>query len=486
MKELLLTLSDEEKPLYLRIADAIRSAIREGQAKPKESLPSTRTLAQLVGAHRHTVMAALEELVAEGWLVASHRRGYWVSETLPTEFFQSAETAESLGTGGGREWRFARSVEEDLFAAPPDDDLRYRFQSGLCDLRLFPEREFRSCVADSLRHSGPTVLDYDDPAGHPGFVRQLEEYLRRVRALSGRRVVVTHGSQEGIFIAAQLLVAPGDAVVVERSGYQPAWEALRVAGARLVPVPVDEDGLDPDALERVLRRRAVRLIYTTPLHQYPTTVTMPVPRRMRLYELAAQYGTPILEDDYDHEFHYRCQPLPPLATDDPEGLILYVSTLSKVLFPSARLGFMAVPGSIADAITRYRRIITRQNEGLLQDAVARWMKEGGFERHLRRMRRLYEERRNVLVASLEEARDGGLPISWRTPDGGMALWLDTGVDSDRVASAARSLGVYAVPESAYSIDHAPGTHLRLGFASMAPEELCGGIALVFRAIRECL
>jgi GntR family transcriptional regulator/MocR family aminotransferase len=305
-----------------------------------------------------------------------------------------------------------------------------------------------------------------------------------VRAVSDREILVTHGSQEAIFLTAQLLIRPGDAVAVERLGYGPAWEALRAAGARLVPIATDEDGIDPEDLARVARRRRLRLLYTTPLHQYPTTATLPLPRRLRLYEVATQADIPILEDDYDHEFHYRSQPLAPLASRDPAEQIIYISTFSKILFPSARIGFMAVPRGLAPALAEYRRIVSRQNETLLQDAVARWMVDGGFERHLRRMRRTYEERRAAMVTALEAGRAEGLPWRWRTPDGGMAIWVDTGQNADEVARRALARGVYVQAESNYQLrKNGISRHLRLGFANQTPSEIQEGMRLLGKCLK---
>jgi len=482
MRELTLAFNRGKKAGYLDIADALRGCIRTGQLRKGEALPSTRELARRLRVHRHTVMAAVGELVAEGWITAAVRRAYRVNETLPSKFFEAAAQGGAERARGVHRWRLVRSAGTGL-TPPPASPARYAFKSGIADLRLFPHQEFKSCLNDSLKLSRLRVLDYGDPAGHPPLIEALKTYLRRVRAVSGKEIVITHGSQEGIFLAAQLLLKPGDAVAVESLGYSPAWDALKAAGAELVPVGVDSGGMDPDSLAKVLRGRRVRLIYTTPLHQYPTTTTLSIPRRMRLYELASRFGVPILEDDYDHEFHYRSQPLPPLASRDPEGLVIYVSTFSKVLFPSARIGFMAVPAELAAALAGYRRIVTRQNATLLQDTVARWMNSGGFERHLRKMRRAYEGRMETLVSCLEAGKASGLPLSWAAPDGGMAIWADTGLDSVRAAELALRRGVYVHPGANYRLDRKPDTHLRLGFANQSPGEIEQGATLLFDALR---
>lgn len=478
MRDLILSLAAERRPLYLKIADAVRGSIQSGRIAPGEILPSTRSLGRDLKTHRHTVMSAFDELVAEGWLVVSPRSGYRVTESLPSQFFEPARLSAGRSHERTHRWRLARSAPP--LTSPPT--ARYAFQSGHADLRLFPHDEFRSCVVDALRLSRGKVLEYGDPIGHPPLIAELKTYLRRVRAISDREIVVTHGSQEAIYLAAQLLIKPGDAVAVERHGYPPAWEALKAAGARLIPLEIDSEGLDPDSFASAIQRHRLRLLYMTPLHQYPTTVTLPISRRLRIYELASRAGVPILEDDYDHEFHYRSQPLAPLASQDPDGRVIYVSTFSKVLFPSARIGFMAVPRLLAASLAGYRKIVSRQNETVLQDALARWMRAGGFERHLRKMRRRYDERRICIGDLLGRAKQAGLPLQWRTPDGGMAIWVDVGTDADRLAKRAAQAGVYVQSGSHFAMGKSPSRHLRLGFANQSPAEIERGMELLFEAM----
>lgn len=480
MKALLtLDLPRGKRALYLRLADAMRAAIRGGRVAPGETLPSTRELAAQLGVNRHTAAAAVEELAAEGWLLSRPKAAARVALTLPTSYFVPQKTAGPKRASVHR-FRLAREL-----GLPPLASSRYPFKRSFVvgpDLRLFPYREFRAHWADALRRSGPRLLDYGDPLGQGALVEELSTYLRRVRGIRDRRVIVTHGSQEGIFLAAQLLVKPGDVVAVEDIGYRPAFSALQAAGARIVPIRVDAQGLDVSALARAAARHRLRLVYTTPLHQYPTTVTMPVSRRSALYELCVKKGIPILEDDYDHEYHYRCQPLAPLAAADPAGLVLYVSTFSKVFSPAARVGFLAVPQALAKPLADLRRIVSRQNDALLQDAVARWMRDGGFERHMRRMRRVYEERRDAAVAALERGRERGLDLGWRAPDGGMALWVETARDSAKLAAAAEERGIYVSPEAEHRLKRGAGTHVRLGFAQMTPGELRAGLEDLFDVI----
>jgi len=485
MRELNLDISKDRKPYYLRLSDSLRNSIKSGRLLPGEPLPSTRVLAENLGVHRHTVMVSLQELEAEGWVTASEKKAYVVSQTLPSKFF---EPLKPVGKPKSIPLHKFNVIRDAGFGAPVNPEphqFKHSFQSGLPDLRLFPMKEFRSLVSETLRKSAPKILGYTDAAGFPPLISELDGYLRHIRGLSGRKIIITHGSQEAIFLTSQLLVQPGDSVAVEALGYLPAWEAIRAAGATLVPVEIDNEGLVPESLEAAIKDRQVRLIYITPLHQYPTTVTMPLSRRVKIYNLAARYGVPILEDDYDHEFHYRSQPLAPLAVNDPGELVVYVSTFSKILFPSVRIGFMAVPERLYERFSSFRRIMTRQNETILQDSIARWMKTGGFERHLRRMRRTYHERRDVMSNCIGEQIQAGLPIKCSLPDGGMAVWLDTGMNSDLVAADAQKHGVYVMAESKFSLSRTPGRHLRLGFANQSPREIRAGMEVLFRAIGSC-
>ena len=283
-------------------------------------------------------MAALSELVAEGWIIARERKGYQICETLPDTFFQVKVSSPKTLEGQTFPWRLNPTLE-DHYSLDHAPAVKYPFKSGSPDLRTFPYSELKTIYSDVLRHPKGSFFEYGDPSGHPALLKQLTEYLRRTRNLVGKTLITTHGSQEGIFLVAHLLLRPQDRVAVESLGYRPAWNAFRSTGAELVPIATEADGMNIEALERVLEQKKIHLIYTTPLHQYPTTHTLSIPKRLKLYELAARYKVPILEDDYDHEFHYDCQPLPPLASDDPHHLVLYISTFSKVLFPEPGLAF---------------------------------------------------------------------------------------------------------------------------------------------------
>ncbi|HLK39684.1 MAG TPA: PLP-dependent aminotransferase family protein [Polyangiaceae bacterium] len=457
------------------IASSLRGAIARGQVGAGESLPSTRELAAHFGVHRHTVAEALDSLVAEGWVEALPRRSFRVRvDVSQREDVPSRARAD----GASFDWRFVR--EGCDLVAPAPGRARYPLHSATPDPRLLPRDELRAAYSSVLRGRRADAFDLGDERGLPRLVRALGAFLRRTRGLADREILVTNGSQEAIALVAQALLAPGDVVVVGDPGYPPAWDAFRAAGARLVPVPGDGDGLDADAIVRALRRHRCRLVYLTPGRDYPTTASLSAARRVSILEATRRAGVPILEDDYDHEHHFRASPQPPLALDADH--VVYVSTLSKAIAPSLRIGFLAAVPAVVDRVLRIRRTGTRGNDGIAQAAVAEWIEEGGFERHLRRGRLVYRERRDAAFAALERARGGGCDVTCHLPDGGLALWAHWGgIDTIRLAERARDRGVFFVPEGLVRVRVAGAQRrsgARIAFSRLAPDELSRAVSIL--------
>jgi GntR family transcriptional regulator / MocR family aminotransferase len=278
-----------------------------------------------------------------------------------------------------------------------------------------------------------------------------------------------------IALLARTLIRPGDVVVVEQLGYRPAWEAFRLAGAEVLGVPVDENGLNIDVLERAIDEHVIRAVYVTPHHQFPTTVTLAAGRRMRLLELARVHRFAIIEDDYDHEFHYDGRPVLPLASADSDGVVAYIGTLSKVLAPGLRIGYVVAPTDVIEQVAAHRSFIDTQGDAVLEAAIAELLEDGAIQRHIRRMRREYHVRRDVLVEALREQLDRY--VAFAVPAGGIALWVKgkNGLDVDAWAKAARDRGAVIVTGSAYALDGRSRSFARLGFASLSSKELHEGV-----------
>lgn len=470
---------------YLQFAETVRSAIREGQLIAGEALPSVKSLSADLALNRHTVMKSLAELVAEGWIESVERVGYKVVHNLPVEQSQRSSTSDVHNSYIN--YRFVRSGSQ--LPSYPAADSEYNFAGGQPDLALFPFAEFKRCMSDVLSRPNLEQLSYGQSAGTPELIDQVKKYLRKSRGITGREIVITNGSQEALFIVAQLLLQTDDKVAVEELGYPPAMSAFSSTGAELVGVKQDAQGMCPDDLEIQILKGNIRLIYLTPLHQYPTTVTLTVSRRMVIYQLAAQHNIPIVEDDYDHEFHYRCQPLAPMATQDPAQLVIYLSTFSKVMFPGARIGIMAVSKAMAKAVTEYRLLICHKSNVLMQAALAKWMSDGGFERHLRRTTRVNLQRRDHAISVLNKYDCFEFDI----PDGGMALWVKLkyaeGVNkpvpsAELLAKKCQLMGIYVQHERQFQLNKNSGQDcfIRLGFAGMNEDKFANGIELLVNGL----
>lgn len=472
-------------PLFQQIARAIVSDIRRGRLRPGDPLPGTRTLADTIGVQRLTVVSAFDELVAEGWLVTRSAKGTFVSTDLPDP--KPRRFAPQRVSSAGMPAR----VAYDLNAAPKPE-LPYNVPRGSLlfapsrpDVRLAPGALIGHAYRRAIGTAGGVLLSYGAPEGHPRLRRALAAMVASTRGLpaTADNICVTRGSQMAIALLARALVRPGDVVLVEELGYRPAWEAFRSAGAKVIGVPVDAGGLRIDMLERTLADHRVRAVYVTPHHQFPTTVTLSAGRRIRLLELARAHRFAIIEDDYDHEFHYDGRPVLPLASADPHGVVAYVGTLSKVLAPGLRIGYVVAPRTLIEQVAAHRSSVDTQGDHVLEYAVAELLEDGAIQRHIRRMRREYGARRDVLVAALHEQLDDH--VTFDIPAGGIALWVRArrGLDVELWARSARARGAVIVTAAAFTLDERPQSFLRLGFASLNADELREGVRRLTAARR---
>jgi GntR family transcriptional regulator/MocR family aminotransferase len=460
---------------YLGIASSLRESIRDGQLAAGEYLPSSRELSRQYQVHRHTVLVALDTLLSEGWVVAEPRRGYRVCPQVP-----EAQAKRDRGSAVFRGFRIVRAGSS-LPASV--DEVPYPLHAALADPALIPRRELRAAYAHVLERPRSRIFDQLDDRGLRELRNAVSVYLRRVRAVVPEDLLLTHGSQEAISLVAQALLAPGDGVAMEEPGYPPARDAFRAAGAEVLPIPVDAQGLSIEHLRAALdkQKSKVRLVYVTPTHQYPTTVSLSGTRRDELLGLTLERGIPILEDDYDHEYHYRGSPPAPLAASGAPH-VLYVSTFSKLIGPTFRVGWIAARPELIDALVQLRRTSTRANDAVTAAALADWMQDGGFERHVRRARRCYAERCAAAVDSLELLRQDGL-IEFQAPSGGMSIWARfPGIDSERLAARARERGVLVAPEYLLGV-RGRGNGVRLAFARLAPARFREAVAILAEVAR---
>ena len=464
-------------PLYLQIAHAIIHEIERGQLSPGSFLPSSREMAGILTVNRKTVVLAYEDLIAQGWLESQATRGTVVAEQLH----------ERRPLPPPRDDRPARP--EYHFRSPPARALAqapghtYKLDEGAPDGRLFPAeilaRAYRSAIRRASRENR---LQYRDPRGSLRLRLAVAEMLCAERGLrvDADDICITRGSQNGIYLAARTLLVPGDTVLVEALTYEPAVAAFRDLGARIVAVPLDEQGADAAAVEAACRRHRVRAIFLTPHHQFPTTVAMRPERRLRVLELARQFGFAIIEDDYDHEFHFKSQPLLPMASYAPDRVI-YVGSLSKLLLPALRIGYLVAPRPFVEAVAHAVSLIDGMGNTLTEDTAADLITEGELRRHVRRATQAYAGRRRTFAATLDDVF--GDRVQYRIPDGGLAFWLRFPVTDllRAIESNAPRNGISLAPSASFAASVDAPVGLRVGFASLSEVEARGALAGLARA-----
>ncbi|OWY28446.1 PLP-dependent aminotransferase family protein [Herbaspirillum robiniae] len=483
---------------YRDILAGLARAIKDGRLQPGAPLPGTREMAGMLGVNRKTVIVAYEEAVIKGWLVSEQRRGTFVSAAFDAGAAAATRTQSAGAQPGSRAFAPAflpASLPSyfDHLAQPADgrprgDGMMY-FDNGSPDHRLLPQavlhRHYRNAMRDSLR-SGR--VRYGNPEAARQLRTALAEMLGATRALavSPSCICLTQGTQMALHLVASALIRPGDVVLVERLSYPPAWAIFRALGARIEVVDIDADGCRVSQVEEICRRRPVRCIYLTPHHQFPSTVSLRADRREKLLALAAQHAFSIIEEDYDHEYHFSGRPYPPLASDARQRNVIYVGSLSKLLGPSFRCGFIVAPENLIQALEQHQFLLSTHGDVVMQKMMADLIGNGELRRHVRRSSKHYRARQEVLLDCLHAGF--GEHIATRAPQGGLALWVtfDPQTDVDAMARHALQEGLFVRSGSQFSPVSEPVNGLRLGFASMAPDELVRAVARLQRAWKSSL
>ncbi|HTV70715.1 MAG TPA: PLP-dependent aminotransferase family protein [Rhizobiaceae bacterium] len=383
------------KDLSGEIYRQIRRAILARQLRPGDTLPAGRELARTLAVSRATVTIAYERLAAEGFVTSRQGSGTFVSESI----------APTLGEKTGRREKTRRRSAGVLaprpiwqsIALPPmvfDRPARFDFRGGICDASLFPHNSWRRSVTWALRAGETTAGIYEHPAGHPTLRAAIARHIGISRGIrtTADDIVITNGTQQALDVLARALLAPGDGIAVEDPSYVTPRLLFTALGMRVVRVPVDRQGLVVDALPR-----GVRAVYVTPSHQFPLSVTMTLPRRQALLAWAEHNNAAIIEDDYDSEFRFGGRPLEPLQTLDEKGRVVYVGSFSKTMLPTLRLGFLVTPPSLREALHKAKFVNDWHSSTLAQAALARFIDEGAFARHIRRMTAIYRERHQILA-----------------------------------------------------------------------------------------
>ena len=462
-------------PLYEQVRSQVARLITDGELASGTRLPATRGLARALRVNRATIASAYESLANLG-LVRSHvGQGTFVLES------GSHRTATPF-------WPLSRAMEaasqQLLHTTPPSahpDSID--FASLIPDEQLFPIEPFRKTIDTVLRRRGKELLQYGPVAGYPPLREYIAAWLaERGVEVTAEHVLIVNGSQQGLDLVFRALVNPGDSVAVESPTYTVVLPALAYYQARVLGIPMTDRGMDLEALESALTRGSVRLIYTMPTFHNPTGLTMDLETRRLLLRLAGRHGVPIIEDDFDSELRFHGQALPPIKALDADGIVLYLGTFSKGLFPGLRLGWMVAPPELIRTLSRAKMYTDYHTSMLLQAAVLEFCERGHYRKHLNNLARVNREKSRNLLRAMN--RHFPSEVSWTEPEGGYAFWiaLPDRLSSEVLASQGAREGVLFTPGSQFFNGHAGDRYLRLSISRVPKDRIEEGVRRLARLI----
>jgi len=479
---LALPLRDVATPAAHWLCAALRDQILDGRLRPGSRLPSTRDLARQQGLSRGTVVSAFDQLRSEGYVQGTIGSGTYVSKVLPDDLLQVrrrrvAPREPVVAPARRRLSGFAMGAT--LFPGFAPGPTR-AFRAHLPALDLFPTHLWAQLAGRRLRRATTNLLLGCEPMGYRPLQSAVAEYVVASRGVkcTPEQVAIVSGTQEALDVVAHLFLDAGDRACVENPGYPGATRAFRAAGARIVPIEVDDDG----ATVPPAHLTDVRLAYLTPGHQFPLGVCMSLSRRLAMLEWARRTGAILFEDDYDSEYRYAGKPMPALQGLDRHGVVLFAGSFSKVLFPGLRLGYLIVPPDLVERVTAVQSIRTRHAPMVTQAVLCDFIADGHFARHVRRMREVYAERLGVLLDAAREQLDGVLAITGVEAGLQTAAWLTAGHDAARVQALAAKRQVEVTPLGPYVSGSLRRQGLHLGFAAVDAREIRRGVSELAAAL----
>jgi GntR family transcriptional regulator/MocR family aminotransferase len=469
--ELAIPLSKRGEPLFSQVYAGLRQSILSGALKAGGRLPSTRELAEQLGVSRTVVLLAYDQLLAEGFAEGRGGSGTFVPEGLSHNVPERKRSLARL-----RLSRFGSAAADAIGAidTPPRSTapLRYDFAYSRSDIETFPFAQWRRILLRQVRMAPVRALDYGPAVGSLDLREAICGHLRRSRGVicDPSEVIVVNGSQQALDLIARVLVEPGDPVAIEDPHYNGTREVLRAAGAHLLPVPVDRDGLDPAQLPD-----QARLVFVTPSHQFPTGAVLPLARRMALLRWAQRRNSVIVENDHDGEFHYEGRPLESLQGLDAEGRIVYLGTFSRTVFSALRIGYLVVPKSLTTAFTAAKWLNDLHSATLEQQTLAEFISSGMYELHLRRLRRRNTARRDALMEAIHKFLGARVEVTGDSSGTHVVLWPRKRIAEAAVIAkaAARGVGIYGM--SHCYLGQPPQTGLMLGYSRHNEQEIHEGI-----------
>lgn len=488
--------SQSNVPLHKQLYEEIRKAILSGRLPRGQRVPSTRALSESLGISRATVTLAYEFLLSEGYLQSSTGSGTYVCRQLPEALLRTdikdGKKRATLETGlPKRSFRKLSKYgsylkERPWFAYGDENEPEIEFSFGRPDMELFPWKTWIQIASQVTKKQDLSLLDCPSKsAGYLPLRAAIASHLSKSRALHCKpeQIIVVNGSQQGIDLVTRILIDRGDLVGIEDPSYIGAKKAFETAGAQLVGLPVDESGMTLEKLKDPALA-SMKLLYITPSHQSPTGVVLSLPRRLELLNWAQRTGTYLIEDDYDSEYRYSGRPFPSVAGLDNSESVIYIGTFSKIMFPALRLGYIVVPPGLIEVFTRAKFLVDRHSPLFQQQILAEFISGGHFERHIRKMRTVYEHRRKVMIAALQQHFGNNVEIRGENAGINILIRIHERIDDLLFVKKAREQGVGLIKTDRLYLGDSPAHEFLLNYAGYPDEIIQDGIARVAKAVEE--
>lgn len=458
--------------LYVQLSNQFIELISNGQLTSGAKLMSSRVLAELLSVHRKTVVACYEDLAIQGWVETIPKKGTFVHQNLPLLQKQKLNIKQNGPVNGMNFPFYTNEVFGEPFK-PYKEGLMYT-NDGISDSRLTPldeiSRTYRRIMSKKSTYK---YLSYDSTYGNEKLRDVLVNYLNETRGLhiTKNNLIITRGSQMGIYLSSQLLLRENDVIIIGNTNYSAATKIFQYCKASIKTVSVDKNGIDTDEVEKLCKKYTIKALYVTSHHHHPTTVTLSAERRIKLLNLAQKYNFAIIEDDYDYDFNYNHSPILPLASYDVNKNVIYIGSVCKTVAPVFRIGHLIASESFVDEISKLRRFIDRQGDALLELVFADFIKSGNLDRHIRKIVKIYKSRRDLFCELLKKELSDF--FSFEIPIGGMAVWiqLNKKYTWEQVAKEAKKYQLEILNYQNYDLFEVKHNSMRIGFATYNEYEI---------------
>jgi GntR family transcriptional regulator/MocR family aminotransferase len=474
---------NSEVAIYMQVTNQLINAIQRGFLPFGTKLPGTRALSQLLQVHRNTIVAVYDELFAQGWVESLPNKGTFVigkNDEKPVSFndFNQINLKNYPKTTG-----FTFKTSNILDNPFERSDCEFVFNDGVPDIRLTQIDQHSRIYSSTLKRRAHKISHYNQD-GSEFFKKNLSQYLNLSRGLpiSTHNILITRSTEMSIYIVSEILLSENDTVLIGALSYFSVNMIFQKTGVKIVTIPIDDEGIDVEEVRKICQKQKIRMLYLTPHHHYPTTVTLSAQRRLELLNLANEFGFIILEDDYDYDFHYDKSPILPLASADTNGMVIYIGSFGKSLAPGFRTGFIVAPENLMTEMRKYLGIIDRQGDIVMEHVLGEMIAEGEINRYLKKSVKIYQERLDYFVRLVEE--NLGNYLQFKKPSGGLAIWAEWKIPIN-LMQLSRNCGQnnLFIPKTLL-YQNKDLTAMRLGFGNFNFDEMERSIEIFSKTVKQ--